>query len=117
MTQEVKNLPAMQETQFNSWVGKIPWRREQRLTVVLLPGEFHGRKSLVGSNPWGCKESDTTEHLTLLLSFNSHSGGSGYHNTNPLLRGLRQDVAGTHTNKALIPKILDVYNLHRDVPT
>ena len=26
--QMVKNLPAMQETQFDPWVGKIPWRKE-----------------------------------------------------------------------------------------
>ena len=25
--QMVKNLPAMQETRFDPWVGKIPWRR------------------------------------------------------------------------------------------
>jgi len=24
----VKNLPAMQETQVNPWVRKMPWRRE-----------------------------------------------------------------------------------------
>ena len=29
----------------------------------LLPGEFHGWRSLVGCSPWGCKESDTTERL------------------------------------------------------
>ena len=34
---------------------------------VFLPGEFHGQRSLVGYSPWGCKESDTTEQLTLLL--------------------------------------------------
>ena len=28
---------------------------------VLLPGKFHGRRSLVGCSPWGHKESDTTE--------------------------------------------------------
>ena len=28
VAQMVKNLPAMQETGFNPWVGKIPWRRE-----------------------------------------------------------------------------------------
>ena len=28
MAQLVKNLPTMWETMFNSWVGKIPWRRE-----------------------------------------------------------------------------------------
>ena len=26
VSQRVKNLPAMQETQFDPWVGKIPWR-------------------------------------------------------------------------------------------
>ena len=25
----VKNLPAMQETGFDPWVGKIPWKRER----------------------------------------------------------------------------------------
>ena len=30
---------------------------------VLLPGESHGCRSLVGYSPWGCKELDTTEWL------------------------------------------------------
>ena len=30
---------------------------------VLLPGKFHGQKSLVGYSPWGHKVSDTTEQL------------------------------------------------------
>ena len=30
---------------------------------VLLPGESHGGRSLVGYSPWGLKESDTTERL------------------------------------------------------
>ena len=29
--------------------------------LVLLPGKYHGQRSLVGCNPWGHKESDTTE--------------------------------------------------------
>ena len=37
-------------------------------TPVLLPGEFHGQRSLVDYSPWGSKESDTTEGLTLSLS-------------------------------------------------
>ena len=45
------------------FVGKIPWRRKWQPTPVLLPGESHGWKSLVGYNPWGRKESDTTEQL------------------------------------------------------
>ena len=32
----VKNLPAMQETQFNPWVGKILWRKEWLPTPVFL---------------------------------------------------------------------------------
>ena len=28
---------------------------------VLLPGESHGRRSLAGHGPWGCRGSDTTE--------------------------------------------------------
>ena len=43
------------------WVGKIPWRRKWQPTPVLLPGEFHGGRRLVGYSPWGRKESDTTE--------------------------------------------------------
>ena len=54
---------------------KIPWRREWQPTPVFLPGEFHGQKSLVGHSPWGRKESDMTEGLTLyfcyLLAFSS----------------------------------------------
>ena len=30
-------------------------------TPVFLPGESHGRRSLVGYSPWGRKEMDTTE--------------------------------------------------------
>ena len=29
------------------------------------PGESHGQRSLVGYSPWGRKESDTAEQLTL----------------------------------------------------
>ena len=31
----------------------------------VLPGEFHGQRSLAGYSPLGHKESDTTEWLTL----------------------------------------------------
>ena len=30
------------------WVGNIPWRMSWQLTSVILPGESHGQKSLVG---------------------------------------------------------------------
>ena len=41
----------------------MPWRRERLPTPVFWPGEFHGLYS-----PWGCKESDTTERLSLSFS-------------------------------------------------
>ena len=50
---------------FNPWVKKIPWRRQWLPTPVFLPGEFHVQRSLVSYSPWGCKESDMTEWLTL----------------------------------------------------
>ena len=71
MVQLVKNLTAMQETwvQSRGWedplekgkvthcsilAWRIPW------TVVFWPGEFHGL-----DKPWGHKESDTAEQLSL----------------------------------------------------
>ena len=47
---------------FDPWVVKIPWRREWQPTAVFLLGKSYGQRSLVGYNPWDCKESDTTEH-------------------------------------------------------
>ena len=43
------------------WVGKIPWRRAWLPTPAFLPGESHGQRSLAGCNPWGRRESATTE--------------------------------------------------------
>ena len=63
----VKNLPAMWETAFNPWVRKIPWRSEWLPTPVFLPGESYGQRSLASYSPWGHKELDTTERLTLSL--------------------------------------------------
>ena len=36
IAQLVKNLPAMQETEFVSWVRKICWRRDRLPTPVFL---------------------------------------------------------------------------------
>ena len=63
VAQLVKNPPAIQET----WVGKIPWRRERPATPVFWPGEYHGLYS-----QWGLKELYTIEQLSLL--FHSYSG-------------------------------------------
>ena len=49
--------------------GLIPWEKEEQPTPVFLPGEFHGKRSLVDYSLWGCKELGTTKWLTLSLSF------------------------------------------------
>ena len=49
---------------FNTWVGKIPWRRKWQPTPAFLPENFHGQRSLAGYSAWGCKESDTTKPLS-----------------------------------------------------
>jgi len=50
---------------FDPWLGKIPWRRKWQPTPVFLPGKSHGQRSLVGYSPWGHKELDTTERLSM----------------------------------------------------
>ena len=47
---------------FDPWVGKILWSRKWQPTLVFLVTKFHGQSRLVGYSPWGCKESDKTEH-------------------------------------------------------
>ena len=69
VAQFVKNLPATQETRFDPWVGKTPWRRAWQPTPVFSPGESHGQRSLVGYSPRGGKESDMTQQLSVSLFF------------------------------------------------
>ena len=46
------------------WVPILPlWRRKCQPSPVFLPGKSHGRRSLVGYRPVGCKELDATEWL------------------------------------------------------
>ena len=51
---------------YSLFTGKPPgfWRTWQP-TPVFFPRESHGQRSLVGYGPWGCRESDTTELLSV----------------------------------------------------
>ena len=50
---------------FDPLLWKIPWGREWQPTPVLLPGEFHGQRSLVGYSLGALyKELDATERLS-----------------------------------------------------
>ena len=51
MAQTIKNLPAMQET------------------LVPSLGQSHGQRNPASYSPWGHKESDMTERLTLHFTF------------------------------------------------
>ena len=55
-------------------------RRQWHSTPVLLPGESHGWRSVVGFSPWGRQESDTTERLHFHFSLSCIGEGNG----NPL---------------------------------
>ena len=55
ITQLIKNLPAMRETWFSFWVGKIPWRRDKLPTPVFLdfPCGSAGKKSACSAGDLG----------------------------------------------------------------
>ena len=55
-------------------------QRQWHSAPVLLPGQSHGWRSLVGCSPWGLEESDTTEQLHFHLSLSCIGEGNG----NPL---------------------------------
>ena len=65
MLSALLNAKSNPDPGFDSWVRKIPWRSERLPTPVFLPGESHGERSLVGYSPWGRKDSDTTERLSM----------------------------------------------------
>ena len=71
VAQRLKRVPGMEcrRPGFDPCIGKIPWRRKWQPTPVLLPGEPHGGRSLVGYSPWGRKESDMTERLHFHFHF------------------------------------------------
>ena len=48
-----KNPSAMQETGFDPWVGKMPWRRAWQPTPVFLPGESPWAEDLGGLQSMG----------------------------------------------------------------
>ena len=55
----------MQKTWVQSLSWEDPLEEGMQPTPVFWPGEFHGQTSLVDYSPWGRKESDKTEQLTL----------------------------------------------------
>ena len=78
VAQMVKNLPAMQETWVRSLGWEDPWLgggHGNPLQYSCLENP-HGQRSLAGCSPWGRKELDMTERLTLRFcsAFRAPSG-------------------------------------------
>ena len=92
--QSVKNLPAAQ-IWFNSWVGRMPWRRQWQPTPGLLPGKSHGQRSLAGCRPGGHLESARLRTKTFTFTSSLLPAGPS-----PVLPGLhgapRLQCALTH---------------------
>ena len=67
MAQLVKNPPAVWDT----WVISVGWgdplEKGKLPTPVFWPGEFYALYS-----PWGLKESDTTECLSLFIHLHTY---------------------------------------------
>ena len=61
LVQTGKNLPEMQETQIWSLGQQDPLEKGMATHSSILAGEFQGQRSMVGYNPWGHKELDTTD--------------------------------------------------------
>ena len=86
----------LKDEEINSW-------RKWQPTPIFLPGEFHGERSLVGSSPWGHKESDTTEWLTHFLSECIALPTSNHFNLDQPLYHIHTDThrhTHTHISKA-----------------
>ena len=63
----VKRLPTMQGTQVQSLGQEDPLEKGMATHSSIPAWRIHRQRNLVGYSPWGHKESDTTEQLTLSL--------------------------------------------------
>ena len=64
VSQMVKSLPAMQETQDQPLGQEDPLEEGMEIHSSILAWGIHGQRSLVGYSPWDHTESDTTKQLT-----------------------------------------------------
>ena len=65
----VKNLPAMQETWFQSLGQEDPLEKGMATHSSILAWRIPWTEDLGDYSPWGCKELDTTEQLSLFLKY------------------------------------------------
>ena len=80
------NLSAMQETQVQPLDQEDPLGEEMAAHSSLLAWET-SQRSLAGYSPWGRKEPDTTERLTLSAFSNTFVGHDSQGPTSPSRAG------------------------------
>ena len=71
----------MVETWFDSWVGKISWRRKWQRTPVFLPGESHGYRGAWQATVHGVSMSQTwlsDKHTKVINKWNYYGCYSDY---------------------------------------
>ena len=90
-------------------IRKIPWRRIWLATPLFLPGDFHGQMNLAVYSPWRCKESDTSDGLSTLLS-NVYTVSNKYHSYRFIALG---GTVGTHI---ITPKMYDFCKVLHNFP-
>ena len=62
----IKNQPANAEDPSTiPELGRFSWNRKWQPTSTSLPGKFTEQRCLAGYSPWGYKESDRTEWLSI----------------------------------------------------
>uniref|UniRef100_A0A4W2HA23 Uncharacterized protein n=1 Tax=Bos indicus x Bos taurus TaxID=30522 RepID=A0A4W2HA23_BOBOX len=91
---------------FNSWAGKIPWRRKWQPNPVFLPGESHGQRSLVGCSLWNRKSWTQLSTIFFFLFLNILKGllwllGRG---VVPGFQGLKDSHATKHLFPCLVQR-------------
>ena len=66
----VKTLPAIAtDISDTGSIPGFPWRRKWQPTPIVLAGESHGQRTLVGYSPRGHRESDPTEQVRYSMRY------------------------------------------------
>ena len=77
----VKNLPAnagdARDSGLIPGLGRSPGVGNDNPLQYSCLERFHGQRCLVGYSPWGCKESDITEHAHIVLLHQTSGNSSG----------------------------------------
>ena len=92
-------------------LGRPPGEGNGNPLQLSCLGKSHGQKSLVGYSPWGCKESDVSEWLT--LTYSNWKPFCSHENAPKQLAFHIQMWVGSTTNPCLkaIPQLLSYQNL------